>query len=316
MQTYAPAFGGDYIERCGETRADPAALAEAWGDPARLVLPVHGACCPVGETGLELWERGRLGDAAPADAIFLGRRNGTPLFALALKDAPSPATAGAPFLSLRDVLDRLPAPEAALVAFARAMVGWQDRHRYCGICGSPNRPADGGFVMTCSSAACGHRTFPRLDPAVIVLVHRDDCCLLGRRPDWPEGRFSTLAGFVEPGENLEDAVRREVREETDVRVGALTYVASQPWPFPASLMIGFHGEARSDSIRLNDGELVEARWVRREQIAGGEVRLPPRQSVAFHLVARWFDAGWPVPLAAIPEVGIFQPPAAARSLSR
>lgn len=313
MHTFEPAFGGHYIERCSEIRSDPAALAAAWADPARLVLAVHDARCPVGEAGLELWEAGRVAGTEPPDAIFLGRHKGAPLFALPLREPPAVTTA---FLSLRDVLDRLPASDAALIAFARAMVGWQERHRHCGICGSRNRPVDGGFVMSCTSESCSHRTFPRLDPAVIVLVHRGDSCLLGRRPDWPDGRFSTLAGFVEPGESLEDAVRREVREETDVRVGSLTYVASQPWPFPASLMIGFHGEAQSESIRLNDGELVEACWIRRSQIAAGEVRLPPRQSVAFHLVAQWFDAGWPVPLARLPEVGIFEPPAATRSLGR
>jgi NAD+ diphosphatase len=169
------------------------------------------------------------------------------------------------------------------------MVAWQRSHRYCGVCGSPNRALEGGFVMECSDADCGRRSFPRLDPAVIVLVHRGDRCLLGRQTKWPEGRFSTIAGFVEPGENLEDAIRREVREETDIRVGKCEYLASQPWPFPSALMIGYHAEAESEAIRLNDGELAEARWLTRGELATGAVVLPPRFSVAYRLIERWFD---------------------------
>ncbi len=145
--------------------------------------------------------------------------------------------------------------------------------------------------MQCTRPECGQRGFPRLDPAIIVLVHRGDKCLLGRQGSWSEGRFSTIAGFVEPGESLEDAVRREVREETNVRIGACTYLASQPWPFPAALMIGFDAEAESERIVLNDGELEEARWLTREQIAAGEVMVSPRLSIAYRLIEAWFDAG-------------------------
>jgi NAD+ diphosphatase len=148
---------------------------------------------------------------------------------------------------------------------------------------------EGGFVMACSRPACGHRAFPRIDPAVIVLVCHGDRCLLGRQPGWPEGRLSTVAGFVEPGESLEEAVAREVHEETNIRVGDCRYIASQPWPFPAAMMIGFHAEGRNTDIRFNDGELVEARWLSREDLRRREVRLPPSASIAFRLIEAWFD---------------------------
>jgi NAD+ diphosphatase len=143
--------------------------------------------------------------------------------------------------------------------------------------------------MACTDHKCAHRSFPRLDPAIIVLVHNNDLALLGRQAKWPEQRFSTIAGFVEPGESLEDAIRREVAEETNILVGETRYIASQPWPFPAALMIGFHAQGLSEDIELNDDELAEARWVSRQDIISGAVVLPPKISVAYHLIETWFD---------------------------
>ena len=192
---------------------------------------------------------------------------------------------------LRELTGQLAEPEAALLAYAKAMVGWQRRHRHCGLCGTICQPKDGGFVMECSLSTCRHRSFPRLDPAIIVLVHADDRCLLGRQTRWPDGRFSTIAGFVEPGESLEDSVRREVHEETNIHVGRCRYLASQPWPFPAALMIGYLAEGLSNEIRLNDGELAEARWLTRDNITAGSIVLPPRVSIAYRLLETWFDEG-------------------------
>ncbi len=169
------------------------------------------------------------------------------------------------------------------------MILWQERHRHCGVCGAPNRASEGGFVMACTRSGCDHKSFPRIDPAVIVLVHRGDRCLLGRQAAWPEGRFSTIAGFVEPGESLEDAVVREVHEETNIQVGDCTYIGSQPWPFPAAMMLGFHATGLTDDIRFNDGELVEARWFHRDDLRTGAVALPPRESIAFRLIETWLD---------------------------
>ena len=178
----------------------------------------------------------------------------------------------------------LPADEANLVAHARALVLWNNATLYCGKCGSASIPEAGGNSRRCCNPECNQAIFPRTDPAIIVLVADGDRCVLGRQPSWPEGRYSTIAGFVEPGESLEDAVRREVYEETNIRVGKVQYHSSQPWPFPAALMLGFIAEATSDDIRLNDGELEDARWFTRDELRSGDVGLPFRISIARRLV--------------------------------
>ncbi len=238
-----------------------------------------------------LLTRAALGDGWRNDlAIYLGTLAERHLFAIAV-DAAAPDTG--PDENQFDNHGRLlaltSADDGALLAYAKGMVEWQQRHLYCGLCGAENRPADGGFVMVCGNSDCGHRCFPRVDPAIIVLVTDGERCLLGRQARWPEGRFSTLAGFVEPGESMEDAVRREVAEETDIKVGAVNYLGSQPWPFPGAMMVGFHGAAESVAINLNDQELAEAGWFTREQLAAGAVQLPPVNSIAFRLIEVWFD---------------------------
>jgi NAD+ diphosphatase len=145
----------------------------------------------------------------------------------------------------------------------------------------------GGNTRICGNDECGAQIFPRVDPAIIVLVSNDQQCLLGRQPSWPEGRYSTIAGFVEPGESLEDAVRREVAEETNIEVGEVRYHSSQPWPFPSSLMLGFTAEASSGEIQLNDGELEDAQWFTRKELRSGFPKLPYRLSIARRLVDNW-----------------------------
>ena len=299
-------FAGGPLDRCGELRGDAAAMAAAFSDPATRFLPVWRYRCLVDGAHATLLVRDELGAAAPAcdETVFLGRQDGRFLFAVRLPDEPAPTLpVSGEFVELREAMSRLAADDASLVAYARAMILWQDRHRHCGRCGQANVPELAGFVMACSDARCRHRSFPRLDPAIIVLVHEGDRCLLGRQPSWPEERFSTIAGFVEPGESLEDAVRREVHEETNIRVQACRYLASQPWPFPAALMIGFHARAEPGEIRLNDGELAEARWLTRKQIAAREVILPPDTSVAFRLIEAWFDRPGEPGLAALGLAG-------------
>jgi len=171
------------------------------------------------------------------------------------------------------------------------MIEWHNRHRYCGLSGSENRAERGGFIMVCANSACRHRCFPRIDPAIIVLVADGERCLLGRQQSWPDGRYSTIAGFVEPGESLEDAVRREVKEETNIDVINAQYFGSQPWPFPTAMMIGFHATAPSTRINLNDQDLADALWLTREEVAAGTIVLPPLTSIAFRLIAHWFDGG-------------------------
>ena len=185
----------------------------------------------------------------------------------------------------------LPIDEAGLLGYARAMVSWRRRHRFCGLCGTNTVPAKSGHVLVCSAPACRHEQFPRLDPAIIVLVSEGDRALLGRQASWPVGRYSTIAGFVEPGESLEDAVAREVLEETGIEVDRIEYHSSQPWPFPASLMLGFSAHALTTEVRLRDQELEDARWFTREEIAGNGALLPPRQSISYRLIEHWFDSG-------------------------
>jgi NAD+ diphosphatase len=200
---------------------------------------------------------------------------------------------------LREMAGRLQRPEAAWLAHARGLAFWHQTHQFCGVCGSATEVTDAGHVRTCTGAGCGKQHFPRTDPAVIVLIEHDDKCLLGRNRSWTNGLYSTLAGFVEPGESLEDAVRREIFEEAGVRVGAVHYHSSQPWPFPASVMLGFFGEALSDEIIVDEHEIADARWFSREEILNAAafgpdvsgLRLPREISIARKLLDDWYGRG-------------------------
>jgi NAD+ diphosphatase len=198
---------------------------------------------------------------------------------------------GASFDDLRIASIDMDAKHAGILAYAKALHYWQHRHGFCGVCGSTNRLSSAGHRMICSNEECARQSFPRIDPAIIVLVTHGDACLLGRSPNWPPRRFSTLAGFVEPGESLEDAVVREVHEEASVRLGEIRYVSSQPWPFPASSMCGFYAEALSRDYEVSD-ELEEVRWFDtgelRAAVESGEVLLSPPVSIAFQLLADWY----------------------------
>jgi NAD+ diphosphatase len=230
---------------------------------------------------------------------FLGMDENRSYFAVNLSSsmaaAPDSLNELGQFRELRQVAALLDATDAAILAHARAMAYWHQRHRFCGDCGSPTESREGGYVRVCSNAQCGQHHFPRSDPAIIVLVESGSRCLLGRKPSWPEGMYSTIAGFVEPGECIEDAVIREVREETGVRVGEMHYQSSQPWPFPSSLMLGFRARAADSTIEVDQDELQDAQWFTREQIRSGllekRLRLPPNISVSYRLIEGWFDEG-------------------------
>jgi len=284
-------FAGAYVERHAHLRDDKDWLSEALTGDASVFVPVWGErCLATGEPARTvLLKRDDVaGYLDASEIIFLGMFRGSPAFAVAI-----PASEPQPFADkgechdLRYLGSNLPADEANLVAHARALVIWHSVQRYCGLCGSPTEAESGGNTRLCTHSGCKIRLFPRVDPAIIVLVHDRDRCLLGRQANWPEGRYSTIAGFVEPGESLEDAVAREVQEETDVRVGTVRYHSSQPWPFPSSLMLGFTADATTDSITLNDGELEDARWFSLKEIASGYPRLPPRLSISRRLVDDW-----------------------------
>jgi NAD+ diphosphatase len=205
--------------------------------------------------------------------------------------ASSIPTESARFADLRQLAGRLDRAEGALLAFARAMVFWHSRHRFCGLCGSPTLSEEAGHMRRCTREACKAVHFPRTDPAVIMLVTDGERALLGRQKTFPPGMYSTLAGFVEPGESLEDAVAREVREETAIEVGQVVYHSSQPWPFPANIMLGFHAEATTSEITVDYGELEDAKWFEREwMIAHADddsFRLPRLDSIARRLVEDW-----------------------------
>ena len=185
----------------------------------------------------------------------------------------------------------LPADEAGLLGYARGMISWRARHRFCGTCGATTLAAKGGHVLICTNPVCKHEQFPRTDPAIIVLVSDGDRALLGRQASWPAGRYSTIAGFVEPGESLEDAVAREVFEETGIEVDQIEYHSSQPWPFPSSLMLGFTAHALTTQIQRRDDELEDAQWFTRADLASGRPLVPPGVSISFRLIEHWFDAG-------------------------
>jgi len=204
--------------------------------------------------------------------------------------------AGAQFEELRGIAGLLPVDEAGLLAYARGMSIWRARHHYCGHCGARLAPERGGHVLRCLNAACAQETFPRMDPAIIVMVSDGERALLGRQASWPAGRYSTIAGFVEPGESLEDAVLREVVEETGVAVHNIQYHSSQPWPFPASLMVGFQAQCAPRAPIRVGGELEDARWFTRAQINAGAAGLPPKHSISYRLIGDWLAVGASVPL--------------------
>jgi len=231
-----------------------------------------------------------------AQFSFLGEKDDIAMFALTVSVERAEELAcefNAEATDLRVAAADMAAEDAATAALARALSWWQTHNRFCGACGAATLFSAGGHRALCSNSVCAAQYFPRTDAAMIVLVHDGERCLLGRKAEWPAHRFSTLAGFLEPGETLEDCVRREVFEESGVRVGACRYVANQPWPFPASLMVGFTAVAETRAIKVG-AELAEARWFSAEQLrqgqAEGSLRLSPRLSISRYLIERWISA--------------------------
>jgi NAD+ diphosphatase len=200
---------------------------------------------------------------------------------------------------------------AAILAYARAILFWHRRHSYCGRCGSPTLSTEAGHSRDCTNPDCAKKHFPRTDPSIIVLVHAmhegKPHCLLGRQAVWPPNVYSTLAGFVEPGEALEDAVRREVFEESGVRCDEVRYHSSQPWPFPGALMLGFDAEAKMQTVKVDGVELEDARWFAYDemlaQVKAGKLFVPPPVSIAYRLIESWFDAQGETKLAGIATWG-------------
>jgi NAD+ diphosphatase len=305
------AFSGAALDRAADGRKDPDWVAAQCRDPhARAVLAgadgvyvtggeaprlalVPLAAAPAHNPPLLLG----LDDRGPVFAVDVDPPDGAlprPLIGAQGAGAPDPATGTRP-VGLRDAVASLPQSDGGLVAYTCALVNWHRRHGHCGVCGASTELAHGGLMRTCP--ACGSSHFPRTDPVVIMLVTGEDRVLLGRQASWPPGRYSTLAGFVEPGESLEEAVRREVREEAAVDVGAPVYLSSQPWPFPSSLMLGFTVPwAGGEPVRQED-EIEDVRWFSRAEVEAAAswgddapLALPPRHAIARRLIDSWLEA--------------------------
>ncbi|KRC54753.1 MULTISPECIES: NAD(+) diphosphatase [unclassified Nocardioides] len=290
----------DPHDRRGLLRTDEDWLQQRWEDPASRVLVIAGTLVRPGPDGLE-WVPSA--DAPDGVRLLLGDRDGTTWWAVVI-DGALARTEPERWLPLRGLLPYLggdAAAQAPLVFHAIGLAEWLWAHRFCPRCGGALTPRAAGHELVCTD--CGKPQFPRSDPAVIMLISAgepgsaEERCLLGRGATWPQGRFSTLAGFCEPGETLEDAVRREVLEETGVAVGEVTYFGNQPWPLPSSLMLGFHGRAVSEDIVLDDADVEEAQWFTREQMRAGaeegSLVLPGGVSISRSLIEHWYGGTLP-----------------------
>lgn len=292
-------FSGAFVERRAEERASAQWLAAAREDPNTRYIAMRGTAAlmhaqATGEpTRIVFLDRNdpRVLAADAEHQVLLGWFQGSRCILVELEPPQGTASgveAGEQFTELRPLASRLAPEDASLLAYARALSIWRSNHRYCGRCGAATVTTRAGHARRCSS--CEHETFPRIDPAIIVLVRNRDRALLGRQPSWPPQRYSTIAGFVEPGESLEDAVRREVLEETGIAVQAVHYHSSQPWPFPSALMLGFLADGADGEPRTQDEELEDVRWFTREQVLSGQILLPPPESISRRLIEHWLGA--------------------------
>ncbi len=297
-------YSGTGLDRAAALRRDEDWISRQLHDRSSRIVPVWrghnlilGGDAPSALTLTGDHSRDLLQIAG--EITLLGLDGETAYFAADLSDHElpdlTPIIGRGEFSDIREYGMLLERSEAALLAYARGLLFWHQRQRYCGTCGGPTTPGQGGHVRVCSNEDCGTEHFPRTDPAVIMLVTRPGpdgaAALLGRQARWPRGMMSTLAGFVDPGESVEETVVREVMEETGIEVTDVRYQASQPWPFPSSLMLGFRARAKTVHIHIDPAELEDARWFTRAQIADfgktNELRLPRTDSIS-----RWLIDGW------------------------
>ena len=302
METASDPSRFEIVERAVELRADSTRLAELLDNGAEFIVVWRGQNL--------FGQRGRgepvLVPASRAKhlstPVFLGLRpDGVGLFAVNVASADTEDAAlraiglnedAATFVQLREFKGTLSPEERSALLYSRALLHWHDTQKFCSRCGSPTLPTDGGHVMICTDPECKHQYFPRSDPATIMLVHRPGFCLLGRQPSWPEDVYSTLAGFVEAGESAEQAVVREVKEESGIEIQNLRYFSSQPWPFPQSLMLGFFAEAITTEIVVGS-ELADVRWFSVEETRNVLARLSARfahlDTIARRLIRSWLE---------------------------
>jgi NAD+ diphosphatase len=298
----APTFTGMPLDRAMDERMDPAVIARLLDDPRAVVLAASEQGVLIGEgdgpalrrmaVARQVGERAAQTDDQP---MLLGLDDGTPLFALDLDELPENErdglVDGGRVVSLREAGAILSRAEAGSAAYLAALLNWHRSHRYCANCGAVTVVKEAGYSRRCPRCRTTH--FPRTDPVVIMTVEHDDRLLLGRRPGWPGRRYSTLAGFVSPGEAAEEAVTREVREESGIVARDPEFVSSQPWPFPRSLMLGFAARSDGGQPRARDGELEDVRWFDHDALVAArngdnpELILPPPISIARFLIDRW-----------------------------
>lgn len=295
------AYTGSPIDRVSHLRDDAAAVAAAWEDArARFAVVWRGrnllSTAAADQNPVAVWlSRAQVAAFGDRDWALLGLLDGAPVFAIDLSDLEDATTlvpeALGSLVDLRSVAGLLPPAEASMLAHARGLMHWRGRHRFCGVCGGACQPRSAGNAMACTNCQAQH--FPRTDPAVIMLVTDGERVLLGHSKRFPNSTmYSTLAGFVEPGESLEEAVAREVFEEAGIRVGHVVYHSSQPWPFPASIMLGFYAEAISHEITIDPAELEDARWFSRDQLRDPQsvgISLPRVDSIARRLIEDWMN---------------------------
>lgn len=277
-----PFFSGPGLDRADALRADEAALRALAEHPRALELQWRDALPQLTHDGKLSWVR------PTSPELFLGLDGDAPRFSAV-------EHVSADFRQVFPLIAMLDAQDAPLFAAALSLARWHSRHRFCANCGHLSESVRGGWSRRCSSCTAEH--YPRVDPVVIMLAEHDGRLLLGRQPHYPPSRYSALAGFVEVGENLEAAVARELHEEAGIRVSNVRYIASQPWPFPSSLMIGCHAEALSDRLTIDTTELEDARWFTREEVAAafrdesdGPFQPPPKAAIARTLLERWLAA--------------------------
>jgi len=295
-------FAGNPLDRVSQRRQDAGWIASLLDNPATRILPLHGlkpqirhsSAAALGWQHVEPW-RSLIDEGTTL--ILLGLRDGRAYFALDATPMEAPVGEETVLMDARAAASIIDNGEAAILAEARSLIDWHARHRFCAQCGTPSVVASGGWMRHCPNCKAHH--FPRVDPVVIMLATMGERCLLGRGLRRPGARFSCLAGFMEPGETLEEAVRREVLEESNIRVGRVRYLASQPWPFPSTLMIGCLAEALTEEITIDPEELGEARWFERDEVRAmversrsdepipGVPTLPPPLAIGHQIARRW-----------------------------
>ncbi len=304
-------YAGSGLDRADHLRVDQAWLDEklrhqstrfvaVWRSRSLVARPAEADHETLNSRPRPLWlghaDVAHLLDRA-SELTFLGLGGESAYFALDVSRIEAPEREAAivdqgSFRDLREVGPLLERFDGAVLAYARGLMHWHRRHRFCGVCGSATESAQGGHVRRCTNPDCRASHFPRTDPAVIMLIHDGgERCVLGRQKIWPPGMHSTLAGFVEPGESLEDSVAREVKEEVGLDLVEITYHSSQPWPFPSSLMLGFHARCQGDALRVNTEELESAAWFTRDEMLNSPedetFKLPRKDSIARRLIRAW-----------------------------